>query len=65
MQERWNELGNVPESFSINCECLSLIPLNRLVLEKQVISTSQFFGYGSGYILPLWVKWRNKGEARI
>lgn len=65
MQECWNELGNVHESFSISCECLSLIPLNRLVLEKQVISTSQCFCYGSGYILPLWLNWGSKGETRI
>lgn len=38
---------NVYESFCITCECLSLILLNSLVWEEQVISTSQCFCYVS------------------
>lgn len=36
-------IWNVYESFGITCECLSVIPLNSLVWEDQVISTSQCF----------------------
>lgn len=60
MQECWNELGNVQQSFSTSCECLSLIPLNRVALEEEVISASQCFCYGSGYILSLWLNWEIK-----